>query len=110
MQLKWLAGILCLAACLTTAASATAPGAASFTLRPIGNGVWAAIAAPQSIAGASAGFVDGSDSIAVVDAVPPGLTQKYGAWGFFKFFSRPDILHLAVELEGKKRVPTPAEK
>ncbi len=101
MQFKWLAGILCLAVCLTTAASAAALEAASFTLRPIGNGVWAAIAAPQGIAEASAGFVAGSDSIAAVDAVLPGLTQKYGAWGFFKFFSRPDILQMAVELEGK---------
>ena len=39
MQLIWLAGVLCLAACLTTAASAAAPEAASFTLRPIGNDV-----------------------------------------------------------------------
>jgi cyclase len=52
----------------------------------------------------------GKSGDGVVDAVLPGLTQKYGAWGFFKYFSRPDIINTAAELEGKKRVLVPAEK
>jgi cyclase len=48
------------------ARAADAPGL-SFTLKPIGPNVWAAIALPKSDAGANAGFVVGDDSVLVVD-------------------------------------------
>ena len=38
-----------------------------FTLHDLGHGVWAAVALPTSGAGSNAGFVVGSDSVAVID-------------------------------------------
>jgi cyclase len=52
---------------------------------------------------------DGKSGDALVETVLPDLTKKYGAWDFFKFFSRPDILRTAEELEGHKRIPVPAD-
>jgi len=45
----------------------------------------------------------------LVAAVLPELTEKYGAWDFFKDFSRSDILDMGAELKGSKRIP-PREK
>jgi cyclase len=46
----------------------------------------------------------------LVKAVMPQLTQSYGSWDFFKDFSRSDILDVAAELKGSKRIPTPDKK
>ena len=46
----------------------------------------------------------------LVDAVLPQLTQTYGSWDWFKDFSHSDILDVAAELKGTKRVPTPDKK
>ena len=46
----------------------------------------------------------------LVNAVLPELTQGYGSWDWFKDFSRSDILDVAAELNGTKRVPTPDKK
>jgi cyclase len=41
----------------------------------------------------------------LVSAVLPDLTKAYGSWDFFKDFSRFNILDVAAELRGSKRVP-----
>jgi len=45
-----------------------------------------------------------------VNAVMPGLKQKYGNWNFFDYFARPNILDMAKELRGDKLIPKPAEQ
>ncbi|MGH9704004.1 MAG: MBL fold metallo-hydrolase [Candidatus Acidiferrales bacterium] len=57
----------CLISSVGFAQDAAAPAALPFTLHEVGSGVWAAIAVPQGKAGSNAGFVIGSDSVAVVD-------------------------------------------
>ena len=47
---------------------------------------------------------------ALVAAVLPELTEKYGGWEFFKEFSRSNILDAGAELEGTKRVPVAQKK
>lgn len=42
----------------------------------------------------------------LVNTVLPELTKAYGSWDFFKDFSRSNILDVASELRGSKRVPT----
>jgi cyclase len=42
---------------------------------------------------------------ALTEALVPELQQKYGEWGFFDFFARPNILDIDAELRGTKRVP-----
>jgi cyclase len=49
----------------------------------------------------------GKTGDALVEAVMPELTAKYGQWGIFKHFAKPDILNVAAELNGTKRVPQP---
>jgi cyclase len=51
----------------------------------------------------------GKQGDALVTAVLPELTEKYGSWDFFKDFSRSDILDMGAELKGSKRIP-PREK
>jgi len=41
----------------------------------------------------------------LVNAVLPALTEKYGKWGLFEYFSRPNILDVAAEFRGDKRIP-----
>jgi glyoxylase-like metal-dependent hydrolase (beta-lactamase superfamily II) len=41
----------------------------------------------------------------LVNAVLPELTKTYGAWDFFKDFSKSNISDMAAELRGTKRVP-----
>lgn len=67
MRIRKLAGLLGLAAVVATLTAAQAPEKPAFALKPLGNGVWAAIAAPRSKAGANAGFIVGSDGVVVVD-------------------------------------------
>ncbi len=50
---------------------------------------------------------EGKTPDALVNAVLPQLTEKYGKWDFFKEFAKPDILHTAAELRGDKRIPKP---
>jgi hypothetical protein len=47
---------------------------------------------------------------ALVAAVLPELTEKYGNWGFFKDFSRSNILDAGAEFEGTKRIPVAQKK
>lgn len=47
---------------------------------------------------------------ALVAAVLPELTEKYGSWEFFKDFSRSNILDAGAELEGTKHVPVAQKK
>jgi len=51
----------------------------------------------------------GKQAEALVEAVLPDLTEKYGDWAFFQDFSRSDILDMGAELKGTKRIP-PREK
>jgi cyclase len=43
----------------------------------------------------------------LVNAVLPGVTEKYGKWELFKYFAKPDILHTGAELRGDKKIPQP---
>lgn len=51
----------------------------------------------------------GKQGDALVAAVLPDLTAKYGSWSFFSDFSRSNILDVGAELNGTKRIP-PREK
>lgn len=67
MPRKYLALVFLL---LSAASFQTASAAAAhpyFTLHALGHGAWAAIAVPKSGAGANAGFVVGSNGVAVID-------------------------------------------
>lgn len=50
---------------------------------------------------------DGKSGDALLNAVLPQLTKKYGKWDFFKGFAKPDILNTAAELRGDKKIPQP---
>ena len=52
----------------------------------------------------------GKQGDALVAAVLPELTEKYGNWDFFKDFSRSDILDMGAELKGSKRIPAREKK
>jgi cyclase len=49
----------------------------------------------------------GKTGDALISAVLPSLTDKYGKWDFFNEFSKPDILNTAAELRGDKKIPHP---
>lgn len=51
---------------------------------------------------------DGLMGDALVNAVLPGLKEKYGAWDFFEHFARRNIIDTAKELRGDKTIPQPA--
>ncbi len=53
---------------------------------------------------------DGLMGDALVNAVMPGLKQKYGNWNFFDYFARRNILDMAKEVRGDKLIPKPAEQ
>ena len=53
---------------------------------------------------------DGLMGDALVNAVLPGLKEKYGNWNFFDYFAKRNILDMAKELRGDKQVPKPAEQ
>ncbi|MGC1485858.1 MAG: MBL fold metallo-hydrolase [Candidatus Acidiferrum sp.] len=52
---------------------------------------------------------DGLMGDALVNAVLPGLKEKYGDWNFFDHFAKRNILDTAKELRGDKQIPKPAE-
>jgi glyoxylase-like metal-dependent hydrolase (beta-lactamase superfamily II) len=52
---------------------------------------------------------DGLKDDALVNAVMPGLKQKYADWNYFDHFAKPNILDTAKELRGEKQLPKPAE-
>jgi glyoxylase-like metal-dependent hydrolase (beta-lactamase superfamily II) len=72
MQIKALALLVLLAAC----GSAAAASDSYFTLHDLGHNVWAAVAVPKSGAGSNAGFVIGSDSVAVIDTFEEPAAAK----------------------------------
>ena len=51
----------------------------------------------------------GQSGDVLVNAVLPGLKEKYGSWGFFEDFAKDNIVQTAQELAGQKRVPQPAK-
>ena len=51
---------------------------------------------------------EGKTGDELIRAVIPKLTEKYGKWDFFEDFAKPDILHIAAELRGDKKIPQPA--
>jgi glyoxylase-like metal-dependent hydrolase (beta-lactamase superfamily II) len=53
---------------------------------------------------------DGLMDDALVNAVLPGLKEKYGKWNFFDYFAKRNILDMAKELRGDKQIPKPAEQ
>jgi cyclase len=59
--------LLIVTALATPAQQASAPSALPFTLKPLGNNVYAAIAVPKSNAGSNSGFIIGNDGVIVVD-------------------------------------------
>ncbi|HTU35201.1 MAG TPA: MBL fold metallo-hydrolase [Candidatus Acidoferrum sp.] len=50
---------------------------------------------------------EGKTGDALLTAVMPELQAKYGSWGIFQHFAKPNILLTAEELRGTKRVPHP---
>jgi glyoxylase-like metal-dependent hydrolase (beta-lactamase superfamily II) len=58
--------VLLLACCAATYAQ-TGDASLAFTIKPLGNNVFAAISTPNSKAGSNAGFVIGDDGVAVID-------------------------------------------
>lgn len=68
---------LALALLLSTAAVALAADPSSFTLKPVGNGVYAAIAVPGGKAGSNSGFVIGGNGVLVIDSfIAPEPAQE----------------------------------
>ena len=51
---------------------------------------------------------EGKSGPALLDAVLPQVTKKYGAWSFFDYFAKRDIADIESELNGSKRIPVPA--
>jgi glyoxylase-like metal-dependent hydrolase (beta-lactamase superfamily II) len=49
---------------------------------------------------------EGKSENALEDAVLPQLQAKYGSWGSFSNFAKPNIEQTAAELAGTKRIPT----
>jgi cyclase len=52
---------------------------------------------------------EGKTGDALLNAVLPELTEKYGKWNFFQDFAKTDILNTAAELRGDKKIPQPEE-
>ena len=50
---------------------------------------------------------EGKSGDALVNAVLPQLKEKYGKWDFFVDFAKSDILDMAAELRGDKKIPRP---
>jgi cyclase len=50
---------------------------------------------------------EGKKGDALEGAVMPELTAKYGTWGFFQYFAKPDLQSMAAEIQGTKTVPAP---
>ncbi|MGH9678069.1 MAG: hypothetical protein ACRD36_13275, partial [Candidatus Acidiferrum sp.] len=43
----------------------------------------------------------------LVNAALPAVKEKYGKWDFFEYFAKSNILDMAAELRGDKKIPTP---
>jgi glyoxylase-like metal-dependent hydrolase (beta-lactamase superfamily II) len=50
---------------------------------------------------------DGLTADALVNAVLPGLKEKYGDWNYFDHFAKRNISDTAAELCGDKKIPQP---
>jgi cyclase len=48
---------------------------------------------------------EGKSGDDLVNAAMPSLKEKYGKWNFFDYFAKPNILDMAAELRGTKRIP-----
>jgi glyoxylase-like metal-dependent hydrolase (beta-lactamase superfamily II) len=51
---------------------------------------------------------EGKTGTALVESVLPQVKQKYGAWQLFDYFVKRNIADIEAELNGAKRVPSPA--
>jgi glyoxylase-like metal-dependent hydrolase (beta-lactamase superfamily II) len=51
---------------------------------------------------------DGKTGSFLTDAVLPEVKQKYGSWQFFDYFAKRNIADAEAELNGTKRIPSPA--
>jgi cyclase len=51
---------------------------------------------------------EGKSGDELTAAILPDLETKYGAWGFFKNFSKRNIAQTAAELAGQKKIPVSA--
>ena len=60
----------------------------------------------QTVMAARAG---GESGKTLMDAVLPGLKQKYGDWGYFDYFAAHNIEQTESELGGTKKRPMPAQ-
>ena len=52
---------------------------------------------------------EGTSSDELVSVVTPELTKKYGDWNFFKHFAKRNILDMAAEIRGDKKIPEPGK-
>jgi cyclase len=52
----------------------------------------------------------GQEGDELVNAVMPSLQEKYGKWDLFGYFAKPNILDMAAELRGTKKIPAVAVK
>ena len=53
---------------------------------------------------------EGKSGDELVASVLPELTKKYGDWAFFKYCAKRNILDMAAELRGDKKIPEPPKK
>jgi cyclase len=53
---------------------------------------------------------EGKTGDALLNSVLPKLTEKYGTWNFFKYFSKSNINDTAAELQGQKKIPQPPSR
>lgn len=51
---------------------------------------------------------DGKSGAVLTDAVLPQVKQKYGSWQFFDYFAKRNVADVESELNGAKRIPSPA--
>lgn len=56
----------------------------------------------------TAARAEGKSGKTLMDAVLPGLKQKYGDWGYFDYFAAHNIEQTEAELNGTKKVPAQA--
>lgn len=52
----------------------------------------------------------GKTDDALIEDVMTPLNEKYGALNFYRYFAKANIRDMAAEIQGKKRVPRPAEQ
>jgi cyclase len=64
------------------------------------------VALRQAVADAR---TDGKSGKTLLDAVLPGIKQKYGDWDYFDYFVEHNIEQTEAEINGTKKVPVPVQ-